>query len=150
MDHLRAAILRPQLHDLPIRIKKWNERYQILENGLRGTSGLKIVERLEGENYVGSSFQFLLLDWSQNQIKNVVNGCSKRGVELKWFGDAIPYGFTSRYDSWKYVQSEAMPKTDRILSGLLDLRLPLTFTLNDCELISSIIKEVVQKSIDAS
>jgi hypothetical protein len=43
-----------------------------------------------------------------------------------------------------------MPKTDRILSGLLDLRLPLTFTLNDCELISSIIKEVVQKSIDAS
>ena len=150
MDHLRAAILRPQLHDLPIRIKKWNERYQILENGLRGTSGLKIVERLEGENYVGSSFQFLLLDWSQNQIKSVVNGCSKRGVELKWFGDAIPYGFTSRYDSWKYVQSEAMPKTDRILSGLLDLRLPLTFTLKDCELISSIIKEVVQKSIDAS
>ena len=150
MDHLRASILRPQLDDLMERVAKWNELYQILEEGLRATSGLTIVERPKSEKYVGSSFQFLLLDWSSEQIKRVVADCFSRGVELKWFGEASPRGFTSRYDSWKYVQTEPMAKTDRVLSGLLDLRLPLSFTKSDCTLIASIINNVVQKLFETS
>ena len=148
MDHLRASILRPQLDDLMERVAKWNELYQILEEGLRATPGLSIVERPKTEKYVGSSFQFLLLDWSSEQVKRVVDDCFSRGVELKWFGEANPHGFTSRYDSWKYVQTEPMAQTDRVLSGLLDLRLPLSFTKRDCALIASIIKNVVQTLSD--
>jgi dTDP-4-amino-4,6-dideoxygalactose transaminase len=150
MDHLRASILRPQLDDLMERVAKWNELYQILEEGLRTTSGLTIVERPKSEKYVGSSFQFLLLDWPSEQIKRVVADCFSSGVELKWFGEASPRGFTSRYDSWKYVQTEPMAKTDRVLSGLLDLRLPLSFTKSDCTVIASIINNVVQKLFETS
>jgi dTDP-4-amino-4,6-dideoxygalactose transaminase len=150
MDHLRASILRPQLDDLMERVAKWNELYQIVEQGLRATSGLSIVERPKTEKYVGSSFQFLLLDWSSEQVKRVVADCLSRGVELKWFGDGNPHGFTSRYDSWKYVQTEPMAQTDKVLSGLLDLRLPLSFTKKDCALIASIIKNVVQKLSEKS
>ena len=150
MDHLRASILRPQLDVLMERVAKWNELYKVLEEGLRATSGLTIVERPKSEKYVGSSFQFLLLDWSSEQIKRVVADCFSSGVELKWFGEASPHGFTSRYDSWKYVQTEPMAKTDRVLSGLLDLRLPLSFTKSDCSLIASIIKNVVQKLFETS
>ena len=150
MDHLRASILRPQLDDLIERVKKWNELYQILEDGLRATPGLTIVERPESEKYVGSSFQFLLLDWSSEQVKRVVADCFSYGVELKWFGEPNPHGFTSRYDSWKYVPTTPMTNTDRILSGLLDLRLPLSFTKGDCELIASIIRDVVQKLFETS
>ena len=144
MDHLRASILRPQLGELMERVAKWSELYQMLEEGLRSTPGLTIVERPKSEKYVGSSFQFLLLDWHSEKVKKVVADCFSRGVELKWFGEANPHGFTSRYDSWRYVQSEPMVKTDRVLSGLLDLRLPLSFTKSDCALIASIIKNVVQ------
>ena len=84
------------------------------------------------------------------QVKKVVADCFSRGVELKWFGEANPHGFTSRYDSWRYVQSEPMAKTDRVLSGLLDLRLPLSFTKSDCKLIASIINNVVQKLFETS
>ena len=150
MDHLRASILRPQLDDLIERVKKWNELYKILEEGLRATPGIMIVERPESEKYVGSSFQFLLLDWSSEQIKRVVADCFSYGVELKWFGEPNPHGFTSRYDSWKYVPTTPMTNTDRILSGLLDLRLPLSFTKGDCELIASIIRDVVQKLFETS
>ena len=150
MDHLRASILRPQLDELMERVAKWNELYQVLEEGLRSTQGLTIVERPKSEKYVGSSFQFLLLDWHSKQVKRVVADCFSLGVELKWFGEANPHGFTSRYDSWRYVQSEPMAKTDRVLSGLLDLRLPLSFTKSDCKLIASIIKNVVQKIFETS
>ena len=78
----------------------------------------------------------------------MVDDCFSRGVELKWFGEANPHGFKSRYDSWKYVQTEPMAQTDRVLSGLLDLRLPLSFTKRDCALIASIIKNVVQTLSD--
>ena len=53
MDHLRAAILRPQLKTLDQQIERWNERYVAVEQGLRDTPGLTVVERPEDEFYVG-------------------------------------------------------------------------------------------------
>lgn len=143
MDHLRAAILRPQLARLGVQCAAWNTRYRCLEDGLRGIPGLTLVERANEETYVGSSIQMLLLDWSDEAVTEVVDRCRARGVELKWFGGAEPTGFTSRYDSWRYAPSSAMPKTDRILSSILDMRIPLTFSLEDCALIARIIRAEV-------
>ncbi|MDP2517669.1 DegT/DnrJ/EryC1/StrS family aminotransferase [Shimia thalassica] len=143
MDHLRAAILRPQLRDLDQQVARWNERYRVIEDGLRDTPGLTVVERPEQETYVGSSIQFLLLDWDADKIDEVLQRCAARGVELKWFGGAEPVAFTSRYDSWRYAPSEAMPETDRVLAGVIDMRIPLTFSVEDCAFIASIIRAEV-------
>jgi dTDP-4-amino-4,6-dideoxygalactose transaminase len=143
MDHLRAAILRPQLRALEGQCEKWNARYRVVEEGLRGTPGLTVVERAEAERYVGSSIQFLLLDWDGGRIAEVLKRCLARGVELKWFGGAEPVGFTSRYDSWRYAPSAPMPASDRILRGIVDMRLPLTFSLEDCAQIARIIRAEV-------
>ena len=143
MDHLRAAILRPQLARLDAQCAAWNDRYVVVEDGLRGTPGLTVVDRPEAASHVGSSIQFLLLDWADEAIAEVMRRCRARGVELKWFGGAEPVGFTSRYDSWRYAPSAAMPATDRILRSILDMRLPLTFSLDDCALIARIIRAEV-------
>jgi dTDP-4-amino-4,6-dideoxygalactose transaminase len=143
MDNLRAAILRPQLRRLADQCRRWNDRYRTVEEGLRGTPGLTVIDRPEEESYVGSSIQFLLLDWSETAIGEVMRRCAARGVELKWFGGAEPTGFTSRYDSWRYAPSERMPRTDRVLKSILDMRLPLTFSLDDCALIARIIRAEV-------
>ncbi|MBI1418512.1 MAG: aminotransferase class I/II-fold pyridoxal phosphate-dependent enzyme [Limimaricola sp.] len=143
MDNLRAAILRPQLRALAIQADRWNARYRIVEAGLRDTPGLTLVTRPAEEDYVASSFQFLLLDWDGSQVAEVVARCAARGVELKWFGAAEPVGFTSRYDSWRYAPHPAMPASDRVLAGILDMRLPLTFSEEDCALIARIIRAEV-------
>ena len=143
MDNLRAAILRPQLRRLGEQCEAWNARYRVVEAGLRGTPGLRVVERPEDEYFVGSSIQFLLLDWTEERIAQVLKRCAARGVELKWFGGAEPVGFTSRYDSWRYAPSEPMPGSDRVLKAILDMRLPLTFSLQDCALIARIIRAEV-------
>ncbi|MFK7752029.1 MAG: DegT/DnrJ/EryC1/StrS family aminotransferase [Sedimentitalea sp.] len=143
MDNLRAAILRPQLRDLNTQVARWNARYQTLETGLRGTPGLTIVERAPEETYVGSSFQVLLLQWGEDKMRDVVVRCAARGVELKWFGAPEPVAFTSRYDSWRYAPSPSLPQSDRILAGLLDMRVPLTFSLQDCAQIARILRSEV-------
>jgi len=143
MDNLRAAILRPQLARLADRCADWTARYKVVEEGLRDTPGLTLVARPDEESFVGSSIQFLLLDWPDAAIDAVIARCRTRGVELKWFGGAEPTGFTSRYDSWRYAPSEPMPATDRVLKAIVDMRLPLTFSLEDCALIARIIRAEV-------
>lgn len=143
MDNLRAAILRPQVADLATQCQRWNDRYARLEEGVRGTPGLTVIDRPKEETIVGSSFQFLLLDWLPDAVQDVVARCAARGVELKWFGAPEPVAFTSRYDSWRYAPSPAMPDTDRILAGVVDMRVPLTFSQEDCEQIARIIRAEV-------
>ncbi|MBQ4823761.1 aminotransferase class I/II-fold pyridoxal phosphate-dependent enzyme [Leisingera sp. HS039] len=143
MDNLRAAILRPQLSDLETQVQRWNDRYREVENGLRGTPGLTVVERPSQEIYVGSSIQFLLMDWSEEAVQEAVRRCAARGVELKWFGTPEPVAFTSRYDSWRYAQTPRLPQSDRVLAGIIDMRVPLTFSVEDCAQIARIIRAEV-------
>lgn len=140
MDNLRAAILRPQLAELPGRVARWEALYRALEAGLQDTPGLALVPRPAEERFVGSSFQFRLPDWSPARIALFLSRSVARGVELKWFGAPEPVAFTSRYDHWRYAPAQSLPRTDRILAGLVDLRLPLTFSPEDCALIARILR----------
>ena len=140
MDNLRAAILRPQIALLPERVARWGSLYRVLDAGLQGVPGLRLVERDAAEHYVGSSFQFRLPDWSARRTLAFLARCVGRGVELKWFGADQPVAFTSRYDHWRYAGVQNLPQTDRVLAGLIDMRLPLTFTTDDCALIARIIR----------
>ncbi|MEM9717352.1 MAG: DegT/DnrJ/EryC1/StrS family aminotransferase [Pseudomonadota bacterium] len=141
MDNLRAAILRPQLANLSEQCEAWNARYRVLEDALRDAPEVHLAHRPQAEGYVASSFQFRLPNWSEPKLLAYMDQCSKRGVELKWFGRDEPMGYTSRHDSWRYATRQEMPNTDRILSTLLDMRIPLTFSLDDCRLIGRILRE---------
>ncbi|MBG64017.1 MAG: aminotransferase [Roseobacter sp.] len=143
MDNLRAAILRPQLKRLEAQIDGWNARYHVVQDGLRDTPGLTLINRPAVERFVGSSFQFLLSGWAPEAITSVLTRCAARGVELKWFGGAEPVGFTSRYDSWRYAEPSALPASDAVLASIIDMRVPLTFSLDDCALIARIIRAEV-------
>ena len=146
MDNLRAAILRPQIPSLPERVERWNVLYRRLEAGLGQTPGLRLIARPQAEAFVGSSFQFCLPTWSGAQITALVARCAARGVELKWFGAAEPVAFTSAHQSWRFAAPQALPQTDRILAGLLDMRLPLTFSIEDVEQIARILDAEVRRA----
>ena len=143
MDNLRAAILRIQLKELDVNCKRWNDRYCVLENSLQDVKGIIVPERSEHEHFVASSFQFSLDVNNTQQVIQFIDECAIRGVEIKWFGADEPKGFTSRYDSWQYIESQQdLPKTKQILKYLCDMRIPLTFSLDDCSDIAKIIGEV--------
>ncbi len=148
MDNLRAAILRPQLSMLDAQARKWNARYAALETALTGTPGITLIARDPKGSFVGSSFQFRLPEARAGEIEDFTARCAARGVELKWFGAPEPKAFTSRYDSWRYARAQRLPHTDRILAGLIDMRLPLTFSIDDCTTLGRIIVQEVGKMTD--
>lgn len=146
MDNLRAAILRPQLAGLDEAVARWNARYDLLAEGFRAVPGLRVPARDPREHYVGSSIQFFAEGLRREAIQQFLENCAARGVELKWFGDAEPKGFTSRYDSWRYLgEQPELPQTLAVLDKTCDMRVPLTFDLDDCRLIVEIVGEEVAR-----
>ena len=144
MDNLRAAILRPQLAELDRLVDEWNVRYWAIEKVLGSVPGVRLPKRPEQETYVGSSIQFQVPGLDESGIRALLEKCLARGVELKWFGAAEPVAFTSRYDSWRYLEQQSLPETDRILASLLDMRIPLTFSVEDCRQIGRIIGDCLE------
>jgi len=144
MDNLRAALVRAQLPHLDDNIARWNYLYDRFYAHLSASEGIDIPARRQAEFYVGSSIQFRAMGLSKAEIPAFIQRCAKRGVELKWFGADAPVAFTSRYDSWAYLGDiPHLPATHAALDKTIDMRIPLTFNGDDCDVISSIIIDEV-------
>ncbi len=142
MDQMRAAILRAQLPLLEDNLMRWNVLYDRLHARLSATQGVIIPQRKQEEFYVGSSIQFRVDSIARENIPAFITACNARGVELKWFGEDEPKAYTSRYDSWRYIDDiPVLPMTLKILEKTLDMRVPLTFTAEDCDVIADIIED---------
>ena len=144
LDHLRAAIIRSQMPLLDDNIARWNMLYKAFDDALRKIDGISLPVRLQNEFYVGSSIQFRVDSLTKEAIPDFLARCAKRGVDLKWFGADRPTAFTSRYDSWDYLDDiPDLPATKAALDKTIDMRVPLTFDTADCALITSIIAEEI-------
>ncbi len=147
MDNLRATILRGQLAGLEDRVRRWNELYRVLETGIGASPHINVPQRAQHEAFVGSSFQFRP-QLPVGKFDELVANCAQRGVDIKWFGAEDPKAFTSRYDSWRYLgEPVPLPKTLEVLSQTCDIRVPLTFTSEDCNIIAQIVTEEVAQSL---
>jgi len=146
MDQMRAAMLRAQLPEIEKNLARWNLLYDKLHARLSSMEGVTIPRRKQAEEYVGSSIQFRVEVVAKQSIPAFVADCAARGVELKWFGDDEPKAFTSRYDSWRYIDDiPVLPTTLKVLEKTLDMRVPLTFTEADCALIADIIEDEMKQ-----
>jgi len=148
MDHMRAAILRAQLPLIETNIERWNSLYDKLHKRFSAMDGVTIPPRKQEEFYVGSSIQFRVNGIEESNIPDLLAACARRGVELKWFGDDEPKAFTSRYDSWRYIDDlPILPNTLKVLANTLDMRIPLTFDTEDCSVIADIIADELLSAI---
>ena len=145
MDALRAAILRPQLADLDRNIARMNARYALFEKRLEAQDRVATINLPAAETHVGSSIQFRLPEFTPDACRAVLEAAAACGVELKWFGAKEPAGFTSAHHSWRYITAQSLPKTDRIMATLFDMRLPLSFSHEDCALVADLICDAVRE-----
>ena len=111
---------------------------------MSAAKGIEIPLRSQAEFYVGSSIQFRATDLPRAVFPTFLARCAKRGVELKWFGADAPLAYTSRYDSWAYLEDiPHLPGTHAALDKTIDMRIPLTFNCDDCDVIANIIVDEV-------
>lgn len=147
MSSHAAAMLRPQVADMPRRGEAWNERYRWLARELAGLLNLTVPVRDPREEYVASSIQFTL-DLSAERIQRFLAGCDSRGLHIKWFGRDEPQGFTSNYTHWHYLrQAQDLPTSLPLMAGLCDMRVALSLTEADCVMIGRIVRAALAESL---
>lgn len=149
MDNLRAALLRPQLARIETSISGWNDRYDRLAARLARHPAVRMPVRPPEESYVGSSIQFRVPALNVEASRTFLAAAGERGVELKWFGASSPTGFTSAHRNWRYVAPHELPRTDQVLATLFDMRIPLTFSFADCDLIATHILDALDETVSA-
>ncbi|MFT6927251.1 MAG: dTDP-4-amino-4,6-dideoxygalactose transaminase [Psychromonas sp.] len=146
MDNLRSAILLPQLKKLDDKCRAWNARYYLMNAVIGSSLDINTIKRQKKEAFVGSSIQFSIPLFSKDDFKQLIANCEAKGVSVKWFGDSKPNSYTSKYDSWHYLNDRSvLEPTERILAQLIDLRIPLTFSLDDCKAVADIVVTEVEK-----
>lgn len=144
MSNLQAALLRPQLRMLDEQCRRWNQRHDLMAEELRKIPHIRVPRRDPKEFYVGSSLQFSLEGMDKQKAREFLEICRQRGVEIKWFGWKEPQGFTSSYNSWRYMKDiPELHGTDQVLDFLCDFRVSLTFSLDDCRIITAIIAKTI-------
>ncbi|MGB7447493.1 MAG: aminotransferase class I/II-fold pyridoxal phosphate-dependent enzyme [Ornithinimicrobium sp.] len=146
MTALSAALIRPQLDLLPERVERMNRLYRELEACFADIRHVRVSRRAQQEEYVGSSFQFALTDLTQEQMSTVVQVATEHGLPVKWYGEPLMHGFTSRPAQWEYVGSDqALPRTEAILARLCDLRVPPSMPLEYCRRAADIVRFAVHQ-----
>ena len=150
MTALAAALLRPQLQDLPRRAARWNAIHDRIGAALARSQHIRLPARSPKERYSATSVQFSLPGLDGAEIAAVLERCAARGLPVKWFGAARQRGFTSAPRHWRYAGEQGpMAQTHAVLAGLCDIRTPLTLTDEDCDLVAGILHEAIETVVAA-
>ncbi|WP_324133029.1 DegT/DnrJ/EryC1/StrS aminotransferase family protein [Bosea sp. (in: a-proteobacteria)] len=150
MTALAAALLRPQLHDLPRRAARWNAIHDRIGAAIARSQHVRLPPRSPKERYGATSVQFSLLGFDDSEIAAVLERCAARGLPIKWFGAGRQRGFTSAPRHWRYAGEQGpMAQTHAILAGLCDIRTPLSLTDEDCDLVADILREAIETVVSA-
>jgi dTDP-4-amino-4,6-dideoxygalactose transaminase len=145
MTALAAAMLRPQLAELPRRIARWNAIYARLAAGLARAQAVRLPVRPPEEHFTATSIQFSLPGLGAEEIARFIALAGERGVPVKWFGADLQAGFTSTPRHWRYAPDQTgLDHTYRILATLCDIRTPVSLTDEDCDLIAAIVRDCLE------
>lgn len=150
MTALAAALLRPQLQDLPRRAARWNAIHDRIGAAIARCQHVRLPPRSPKERYSATSVQFSLTGFEDSEIAAVLDRCAARGLPIKWFGAGRQRGFTSAPRHWRYAGEQGrMAQTHAILAGLCDIRTPLSLTDEDCDLAAEILREAIETIVSA-
>lgn len=145
MSALAAALLRPQLAELPARVARWNAIHDRIAAGLSRSQHVRLPARAGGQAFSATSVQFSVLGLDGAGMRAFLAMTDRRGVPIKWFGAERPTGFTSAPRHWAHVGNQGiLAATHDVLATLCDIRTPVTLTDEECDLIATIVRESLE------
>jgi dTDP-4-amino-4,6-dideoxygalactose transaminase len=148
MTALAAAMLRPQLAELPRRAARWSAIHDRIALGLARSQHVRLPRRPAELSQSPTSIQFSLTGLDEAEIEAVIALAKARGLPIKWFGAQKQIGFTSAPRHWRHSGEQGpLEATHRVLASLCDIRTPLSLDDEDCDLIAEIVVGAIQSVI---
>lgn len=142
LNTLSAAVIRPQLDELPRRVAQGRRNHDHVAAQLDTSPWLTVPAKLPPEQRAPDSIQFNLVDLSPNETKAFVSAAKKAGLSVQVFGQSTDNA--RAFWNWQFLPNiPDLPKTRAMLMRACDVRLPARLSLVECDVIAGIIIDAV-------
>ncbi|MFA9231433.1 MAG: DegT/DnrJ/EryC1/StrS family aminotransferase [Microgenomates group bacterium] len=146
MQNLSAAVIRPQLPQVAIRVAKGRAGHDRVADQLNQSPYLVVPPPLGPEERAPDSIQFNLKgDWTDAQAMRFQAEAKRRGITVQVFG--LSEGNARAFWNWEFLgPAPDLPMTRAMLMRACDVRLPTRLTDQELDYIAH---AVVSAALDA-
>lgn len=136
MQNLSAAVIRPQLPEVAVRVAKGRAGHDRVAALLDTSAHLSVPPALPPEERAPDSIQFNLTgDWSDAQALAFQTEAKKRNVSVQVFG--LSDGNARAFWNWEFLgPAPELPQTRAMLMRACDVRLPTRLTEAELDFIA--------------
>ena len=135
LSNLAAAIIRPQLDEVPRRVRDGRANHDYVAGLLNASPWLQVPEKLAPEERAPDSIQFNLEGMDNTQILAFQEAANARGVKVQVFGQSTDNA--RAFWNWQFVpEKQELPKTRAMLMSACDVRLPARLKRDELDLIA--------------
>ena len=132
LSNLSAAIIRPQLAEVPRRVRDGLANHNYVAEALNQTEILDVPDPLKGEERAPDSIQFNLVNVDEAQAKAFASEAAVRGVKVQIFGLSIDNA--RAFWNWQFLGDQPdLPRTRAMLMRACDVRLPARLTKDELD-----------------
>lgn len=135
LSNLAAAIIRPQLDEVPRRVRDGRANHDHVAGLLNASPWLQVPEKLAPEERAPDSIQFNLEGMDNTQILAFQGAANARGIKVQVFGQSTDNA--RAFWNWQFVpEKQELPKTRAMLMSACDVRLPARLKRDELDLIA--------------
>jgi dTDP-4-amino-4,6-dideoxygalactose transaminase len=137
LSNLSAAILRPQLAEVPRRVRDGRANHDYVAGLLNASPWLEVPAPLPGETRAPDSIQFNLVGFgSDDEARAFQRAARARGVSVQVFG--LSEDNARAFWNWEFIgEQPELPQTRAMLMRACDTRLPARLTREELDFIAS-------------
>lgn len=135
LNNLSAAIVRPQLDELPRRVRDGLANHDYVAGRLNTSPWLTVPPCLDPETRAPDSIQFSVQDMSEADTRAFMAAAKARGVSVQVFG--LSTDNARAFWNWQFLgDTPELPQTRAMLMGACDVRLPARLKKPDLDYIA--------------
>ncbi len=139
MSNLSAAIIRPQLNEIPRRVRDGRLGHDRVAARLNTSLWLHVPPALPQEERAPDSIQFNLVDLNAEDTDRFVKAAAERGVKVQVFGQSTDNA--RAFWNWQFLPGDTpeLPQTRAMLMRACDVRLPARLTHAEQDIIADVL-----------
>lgn len=135
LGNLSAAVVRPQLDELPRRVRDGLRNHDYVADRLNGSPWLHVPPCLEPETRAPDSIQFSVDNMSEEDTRAFAAAAKERGVSVQVFG--LSQDNARAFWNWQFLgDTPDLPQTRAMLMRACDVRLPARLTKPELDFIA--------------
>lgn len=147
LSNLSAAIIRPQLAELPRRVRDGRRNHDHVAARLNTAPWFDVPNPLQGEVRAPDSIQFNLQGLNAAQTKAFVAHAAAVGLKVQVFGQSTDNA--RAFWNWQFLgDAPDLPQTRAMLMCACDVRLPARLTLAECDVIADVLLSAITETME--